>query len=187
MLEQKQLNEKLVRFSKEFLGKHCRVSDEVLSTFDFLIEDRVKLSWLLHYEVMNYCLALPNRKLQDDFMTYFAKTFKETFSGWEVHELRRSYLSPQDWVKEVKVRGNWSFTLKKLEDAYKKHGVKALDSLFALVGSSCFNVDFKQLAWYYHRASNDLQRDLVVDFLKGCGYEDVALGLQQGRVLEYMK
>lgn len=187
MMEQRQLNEKLVRFSKEFLGNFCLADNKTLDIFERFVDEQGKLVWLLHYEVVNYCLGMPSRKMQDDFMRDFSKLLKARFTYREVYRLRDVGVYPKRWAEEVKARGNWSFTLKKIEDAYRERGAIALDPLIELVGSACFKVDFKHLAWYYYRTSNDLQRSIVLDFLKGCGYLDVYEDFKEGMILEYLK
>ena len=182
------LNRKLVSFIKKVIKENSKEFD-LTRTFDALDErvyEREVIVWYYQHTVVLYCLQYRRRSLQDKLIQEIKTSFKNEFTLGEMLELQEAGIDMRRLASEVKIRGNWLHTIRQLEVKYLESGDDAFEPLVAMLGGSCFSLDFQNLAYIYKVSKTRLRLEVIESFLRCCGYDYVAQDFRNGLCDSYI-
>lgn len=182
------LNRKFVKFIKKIVKVNSKEFD-LSRTFEVLDErvyEREVIVWYYQHTVVLYCLQYRRRVLQDKLIQEIKNSFRNEFTLGEMLELQEAGIDMRRFASEVKIRGNWLHTIRQLEAKYLECGDDAFEPLVAMLGGSCFSLDFQNLAYIYKVSKTRLRLEVIESFLRCCGYDYVAQDFRDGLCDSYI-
>ena len=182
------LNRKLVGFIKKIVKANSKEYDltRIFETLDERVYEREVIVWYYQHTVVLYCLQYRRRSLQDKLIHEIKNSFKDEFTLGEMLELQEAGIDMRKLASEVKIRGNWLHTIRQLEAKYLESGDDAFEPLVAMLGGTCFSLDFQNLAYIYKVSKTKLRLEVIESFLCCCGYDYVAQDFRDCRCDSYI-
>lgn len=183
-----ELNKKVVKYIKKVIKNNSTEFDltRTFAVLDERVNEREVIVWYFQHTIVLFCLKYRRRSLQDEVMKEIVDSFKSEFTLGEMLELQEAGIDVRRLASEVKIRGNWLHTIRQLEAKYLECGDDAFEPLVAMLGGSCFSLDFQNLAYIYKVSKTRLRLEVIESFLKCCGYEYVAQDFRDGLCDSYI-